>query len=406
MPIANAYLSSFHLAGVRYPQNMVTVNGSDRYTSDPFTVGAYAPYSKALAVPPSLSSSTIAYTKYDVRTEQDVSSSELVQAWPGAKFFSVGAISHIHNIELPVILVPSASASTSPSTSPSHSYRVRVDEIRFWLSWLVYMFSTYDRASWTVPDEESSGVYSAVVESAGVRATTDGLRLSLSIRTNAPMGWNLLTSSQPADGVDKIVGRSATNYDTFVKYENYSEGNSPQTYRGVGIDDFWGVNQFDLNAKTSFETVSHTPYHIDTSSTTASGEWLVSDQINAKMVTVDGSLDGFGNVSGKTLEPRNISLQSSAEYNMDIVSPSALNVWDDPFSVRGTGGMQVYVGAGVESLGVVGQALFLLPTGTLVSQGGISSSGNGTVSISRRWHGTITNAPSNGATGLKALIGI
>ena len=48
--------------------------------------------------------------------------------------------------------------------------------------------------------------------------------------------------------------------------------------------------------------------------------------------------------------------------------------------------------------------MFLLPTGMLIGKAGIRAAGNGPISVTREWSGTITNTPRNGTGGLRARI--
>lgn len=396
MPIANSYLTAFHLARVKYPDQMITATGN--YTSTAITGGV------DIITPPSLLETDVAYTRYEVKSEENAAPVELIQAWPEAKFFDVGVVTHLHEIDLPLILVPSSTGA--------NTYRIRLNELKFWLSWMIYMFSTFDRASWTNPDPGGTGGdFSAVVERAGIVATTDGLKFSLSIRTNVPMGWNLVLANPNAGSRPKVIGRPATNYDTFVKYEDYTIGDKPTDYKGVGLNDFWGVNQMSLEARTVAEHLAHTPYTVTagTTSTDVSG-WLITDQINAKIVNFQGSLNGFGPVSGKSLGPMNLSTQMGYSqvgggYSLGTILATDQ---DDPFpyTKSATGGIQIYVGSALTDMGITGQAMFLLPTGTLISSGGILASGNGTVGVTRQWQGTITNTPTSGSAFLRARTGV
>ena len=395
MPIGNAYLPAYHLARVKYPSGMVTVTGTN-YTTTP--IGGVA---GVQATPPSLETTDVVYTRYAVRSEQTASPTELIQAWPEAKIFDMGTITHIHEIELPVILVPS---NTGGST-----FRIRLNEIKFWLSWLTYMFSTIDRANWINPDTVAAfpeaKAWSAVVESANISAGVDGLKLGLSIRTNAPMDWTLELAS------GKVVGRPANGQDTFVKYETHGAG-SPGTYSGVGLGDYWGVTELGMEAKTSTETIAHTPYH--DGSNVLWTPWLTADQINAKMVSFTGRLNAFGMVTSRKQGAGNISAQYARQFSVGTTNTS---YFEDPFPTSSVvphvtvpavsgGGIQIYVGAKIADAGIQAQAMFLLPTGTLISQAGITASGNAPVSVSRQWSGVITDTPRNqtGATGLRAKI--
>lgn len=370
MPVGNIYLSEYQVAEITLPSALIDTSavGDHVDTLDPVS-DASVPCTSA----PDLSESEIAFTRMDCRVESRAQQVELVQGWPGAKIFDVQPATYVNEVEFPVIL--------SPSQDSSSMFRIRANEVLFWLSWVKYMMSTIDRAS--VSGQECS----AIVERATCRLTADGVALSLRVVSNYPLKWTIRLSSGQT-----VIGRQASCYDTFVAVEDYATGVDPTAYRGVGLSDRWGITNLVMDASTSQESIITSRSGL---ATAPSDDWLIPDQINAKMVSYNGNIDVFGLVHGWIQQyDIDVSSQSSRAFRLgtEATDPGS-SVFTDAMK---SGGLGVYVGGYDRTTSSLkGLPLLMLPTGTLVGTAGIAAR-RGPLSITREFYGTITDTPKQG----------
>lgn len=369
MPIGNIYLSEYQVGEVTFPSTLIDTSAVGDHVD---TLDVVADAAVSSATSPELSEIEIAFTRLDSKVESSGQPVELVQGWPGGKIFDVQPATYVHEVELPIILSP------SPADS---GFRIRTNEISFWMAWVKYMMSTIDRAS--ILGRECS----AVVERASCRVTADGIKLLLRIVSNYPLNWTVRLSSGQT-----IIGRQASCYDTFVAVEDYATGIDPSSYKGVGLEDRWGITSLDMDASTSRETITTSRSGL---ATNPSDDWMIPDQINAKMVSYLGNIDVFGLVQG-WIQWYNwdVSSQSSRVFRLgtEATDPGS-SVFTDAMK---TGGLGIYVGGYNRTTdSLMGIPLLMLPTGTLVGTAGIRA-GRGPLSITREFYGAITDTPKQG----------
>lgn len=359
MPIGNAYLSQWHIAEAAFPVGMI-----GNYDSYSYLSGEYELTEGTLAFsddPPSHSTMDLAYGNFSSRVESSISPSEMMQGFPLAKTHDVGVVTHIYDITMPIILVP--------ATSGGSSYRIRLNEVVFWLSWVTYMFSTFDR----IGDDTQS----TIVENASIEVGDNGVQMSLRIRTNWVMPWKLKLSEET------VVGRRAKNYDTFVKFDE-RDGGSIDDFSGMGFEDAWGVAKFSSRLTTSFETI------VMARRTSTVERNFVPDQLNAKMVSMNGQLESFGYINGKDWEDTAVSIQTTDDFSAGI--DASVSKYDDV--INGTleaGGIQLYVGS-YDNGSAQGRPLLMLPTGMLINASEMRA-GSGLITVFKEFSGIFSDIP-------------
>jgi hypothetical protein len=243
------------------------------------------------------------------------------------------------------------------------------------------MMSTMDRASIGGVDR------SVVVERASCRVTPDNISLGLRIVSNLSLGWTLALSSGST-----ILGRQASSQDTFVGVEDYASGVQPSSYCGVGLKDSWGIMSLTIDAATSQQQIltSRSGYI----SAPSGSDYLIPDQINAKMVSYSGNIDVFGLVHGWGLDYyADASAQTDRAFRLGTGTPSTTPELSVFTRAMASGGLCVYVGSYDGRGGTMkGVPMLMLPTGTAVGTTGFKA-GKGPISISSEFSGIITNAP-------------
>lgn len=368
MPIGNIYLSEYQVGRVSFPFSLIDWSSAGSHI-DTNELIYDAPVSTTGA--PSLLALDVAFTKFDVKVDSRAQPVELIQGWPMAKILEVSAATYVNEIELPVILAPSSVSGVA--------FRIRTNEVAFWLAWLKYMMSTFDRAS--VGGMDSS----VIVERASCRVTPDGISLGLRIVSNYPLDWTLILSTG-----NTIIGRQAVSHDTFVSVEDYLTGVSPTAYNGVGLNDRWGITSLSIDASTSQQQIltSRGGYL----SAPSGSNYLIPDQLNAKMVSYAGTIDVFGLVHGWNLDyDHETSAQTDRMFRLGTASTDpGRSVFTDAMA---SGGLCVYVGSYDGGAGSMkGIPMLMLPSGTAVGTTGFKA-GRGPVSISSEFSGVVTNAP-------------
>jgi len=375
MPIGNIYLSEYQVGRVSFPSSLINWASAGDHIDDTNDVIKIENATASTAAAPPLSPLDVAFTRFDTKVDSRAQPVELIQGWPMAKILDFSAATYVHEIELPVIL--------TPSPNPGVAFRIRTNEVVFWLAWLKYMMSTFDRASSTEGIE-----CSAVVERASCRVSPDSISLGLRIVSNLPLSWTLVLSPGYT-----IMGRQAASHDTFVSVEDYATGVSPEAYRGVGLKDRWGITSLNIEASTSQQQLltSRSGYLVAPSGS----DYLIPDQINAKMVSYAGNIDVFGLVDGRILYYNpNASAQTDRAFRIGTATTDpGLSVFTRAMA---SGGLCVYVGSYDGGLGTMkGVPMLMLPSGTAVGTTGFKA-GRGPISISSEFSGVVTNAPWQG----------
>ncbi len=309
--------------------------------------------------------SEIVCKRFSSSIQSNTASRTMVQDWPLSKYMDIKPFVYSTQIDLPILLDKNG---------------IRTDELTFFNNWLLYMTSTFDKIEGT-----GYTLSSLIVDSASIDINENDITLSLSFKSNFPLGWG--PSKMGISNNKSLHARKAKYYDTYVKFTNYSSGLVSDN-RILGWNNKYGVSNIKVDYKSEQEEICLSKNEFN-SSTTIDGLGLLyphnTDMLNVKSVGYDGNISIFG----PEMETLGISVQTANSFNFNTFS-------QDIFSMSlSTGAIQLYIG-GIDVKNnnySLLTPLTLLPTGTVISSATTDFQGGQIYKHSRQFNGMFTNTP-------------
>lgn len=350
MPISNSFLSNHRVLLVKNPVfdpngGIPTLQGSSLFE--------------------------IVCKSFTSQIQANTSNKTLVQDWPSAKYLEVKPLVYITKIEMPILLDKNG---------------IRTNELSFFNHWLMYMASTFDTIKGTGYD-----IVSLIIENASINVNENEVLLSLTFRSNFPLGWKPSGFGAATAYSKMLHARKARYYDTFIKFIDYS-ATTISDNKILGWDNTYGISSFKINYQSEIEEICLSMHEFNSSRTVDSQTLIyphITDMLNVKNVNYNGEISIFG----PEIEEMGVSTQVAWSNNFMPIS-------QDIFTMAlSEGAMQIYIGSlNLTDVVVLPDysnltPLTFIPTGIMISDASSEFSGGQIYKHNRQFYGVFTDTP-------------